>query len=129
MGVRESIYKRNTTHEGLLALIGTRCYPQLLPDNAKLPCVVYNLIGTPPNNYGDHDASPPDPWTTRIQMDAYATTSDGVHAVGEQLFNAWEGYHSGTAVGWAWVKNQIDSYDLGLNLYRQMTEVVIDYKR
>jgi len=127
MGLRESIHTRNTTHAGVKALIGTRCYPQMLPDEAELPCTVYNIVSAPPNDYGDHDASPPDRWVSRIQIDSYAATSDGAHAVSDQLFNAWEGYHSGTAVGWARVTNQIDDYEPGMNRYRVTTEIIIDH--
>lgn len=128
MGVAASVYSRNTTHSGVSNLIGDRCYPQRMPDKVELPCVVFYVISAPPNEYSDHDASPPDRWVSRVQMDAYADTRSDAEDVKSALFSAWEGYRSGTAVGWARVANMLDDYEPGLNRYRKIVEVVIDHE-
>jgi hypothetical protein len=126
MTIEASIYSRCTTHAGLSALISDRCYSQRLPDSVALPAVAYHLISTPPHAYNDHDASPPDRWRYRVQFDVYADSPDERASVRKQLWSAWQGWHSGTAVGWAWVHNVIDDFDTGLNKDRAIVEVVID---
>ncbi len=129
MGVRQSIYTRCTTHSGLSALIGTRCYPTNLPKGAGMPAIVYHLISTPLNLYRDHQASPSDRWTYRVQLDCYATTPDGAASVGEQAVKAWMGYtFRAGGVGWASVANgPLEDRDTALNLDKNLVEIVIDH--
>ena len=129
MTIRGSIYTRCTTHTGLKALISTRCYPSVLPTGAAMPAVVYHLISTPSNLYQDHDARPPDRRPYRVQIDCYATTSDGAAAVGAQVIAAWAGYtYQAGGVGWATVANgPMEDRDTALNLYKNIVEIVIDH--
>ena len=129
MGIRQSVRARAITggHAGLSALIGTRCYPDRLPEKPTLPALRYQIISSPPMEYRDHDASPPDRWVWRVQIDGWDKTSDEAAALGDQMFAAFEGWNSGTAVGWSRVENQFGEYDVSLNRYRRMVEVVIDH--
>lgn len=129
MGVRESIYSRATTggHAGLSALIGTRCYPQRMPESPTLPLVVYHLVSTPPNDYQDHDGGAPDRWTYRVQLDGWAGDADAASALGDQMFAAFAGWSSGTAVGWSFVANRFEDYEPALRRYRQVIDVEIDH--
>ena len=127
MGVRESLRSRCTGHAGVSGLIGTRCYPMTLPQNAQMPAVTYQLISTPPNNYQDHDGTP-DRWTYRVQLDAYADTSDGAAALGDQLFAAFAGWSDPPSVGWSVVQNRQEQRDTILNLHRNIVEIVIDHE-
>lgn len=130
MGVRESLFARATTggHAGLAALIGTRCYPDRLPEDVTLPALRYQLISSPPSNYRDHDASPPDRWLHRIQVDGWDVSSNKAAALSDQMFDAFEGWSSGTAVGGCRVENRFSDYDASLNRHRAMVEIVIDHK-
>lgn len=129
MGVRDSIYNRCTTHAGMNGLIVKRCYPSALPQGATMPAVVYHLISTPFNLYRDHNASPSDRWTYRVQIDCYAETQDGAAALGDQVVKAWMGYTNQTdGVGWANVANgPMEDRDTALNLYKNLVEIVIDH--
>lgn len=128
MTIRSSIFSRCTTHAGLKALIVARCYPGKLPQDVTLPAVVYHILSSPPNTYQDHDASPPDRWRYRVQLDCYGSTSDSAAAVGEQCIKAWAGYSNPPAVGWATVANgPIEDRDDVLNMYRNIVEIVIDH--
>lgn len=44
--IEEALYSRMTAHAGLAALVGTRVYPDQLPQNPTLPAVVYQRIDT-----------------------------------------------------------------------------------
>ena len=129
MGVRASIYTRCTTHAGMKALIGTRCYPVELPQDVAMPAVTYHLISTPPNLYRDQDASPSDRWTYRVQIDCFAETPDGAAALGEQVVKAWMGYaYEPGGVGWANIANgPMEDRDTALNLDKNIVEIVIDH--
>ena len=127
MGVRTSIRTRAIGHAGLSALIGTRCYPDRLPEDPTLPALRYQLISAPEPLYRDHDGSP-DRWVYRYQIDGWDTTSDKAEDLRVQLFSAFEGWDNGTAVGWCRVDNQFQEYDAILNRHRCMVEIVIDHK-
>lgn len=125
--ISQTIYTRNTTHPGLSALIGDRCSPERYQNGETMPTVRYLFVSTPPNLYGDHDASPPDRWTWRVQMEGYAETPTEREALSQQIFVAWEGYGQKPDLGWARVDNWIDEYDSGLNLYKTIVEVIMDH--
>lgn len=129
MTVRHSIFKRATTggHAGLSALISTRCYLQRLPADPILPAMTYSIVSSPPSNYRDHDGAP-DRWNFRVQLDGWALGPDNTAALSDQMFAAFEGWASGTAVGGCWVENRIEDYDTALNRGRVIADVVIDHK-
>ena len=128
MGVQQSIFTRATTggHSGLAALIGTRCYPQRMPESPTLPLMTYRLVSTPANAYQDHDGTP-DRWTYRVQLDGWAANADAADSLGDQMFAAFAGWSSGTAVGWSQVTNRFEDYEPALNRYRQVIDIIIDH--
>jgi len=126
VGVADSIYTRAITHGGLKTLIGeTRCYPRI-PDNPTFPLVRYTFVSTPPNAYLDHEAAV-DRTTSRVQFDAYASTVTAARQLGDQVFDAFHKWSSGTAVGWSFVVNRFSSWDPGFDKQREVLEVVFDH--
>jgi len=126
VGVAESIKARCTAYSGLSALVGTRVYPRI-PANPTFPLVTYTFVSTPANDYQDHDGTP-DRWTYRVQFDAYAETVSAARTIGDQLFAAFAGWESGTAVGYSFVDNRFNSWEPGYEKERETVEVVIDHK-
>ena len=49
MTIEEAVYAR--TYTGGSALIGTRCYPQRLPEGVTLPAMTYQRISTDSMTY------------------------------------------------------------------------------
>lgn len=47
MSIESSLFTALSTNVGLSALIGARLYPDVIPQGATLPCVVYQRISTP----------------------------------------------------------------------------------
>ena len=130
MTIRHSIYQRATTggHAGLSALIALRCYPLRLPADAAMPAMTYRVISSPPSEYRDHDGSP-DRWRFRVQLDGWAATPDDAAALGDQMFAAFEGWSSGTAVGACHVANgPLEDYDTAMDQSRVIVDVVVDHK-
>jgi hypothetical protein len=128
MTIQHSVYRRCTTggHSGLSELIGTRCYPQRLPEDPTLPALTFFVVSSPPNTYQDHSGSP-DRWTYRVQLDGYASDPDSAAALGAQMLAAFAAWSSGTAVGSSLVQNYFGTYEPALNRYREIVEVVIDH--
>lgn len=126
MTLRITVFTRCTNHAGMEALIGTRCYPDRIPEAPTFPLVVYHRVSTDDTPYRDHDA-PTDREVTRVQLDCYASTSDGAAALAAQARAAWDGYRSGTAVGYAFQANRIATREAALNAYRQIVDVMVEH--
>lgn len=70
---------------GVSTLIGTRMYPNTLPQGATLPAVVYHRIsGTHVESLGGIKAA----GTCRVQLDGYAATRLAADAVGDAIVAA-----------------------------------------
>ena len=124
----ELVFARCTTHAGLSALIGLRCYPDRIPEDPTYPLVRFTRIGTP--TFGLRHMAPGNTPSARvrIQFDAYGETGNDARAVAEQLFAAWDGYQSsgwGSDVGYAFQDNRIAMRDDALNTYRQIVDVIM----
>jgi len=127
MTVRHSLRSRATTHAGLSALIGARFYPIRFPETLTLPAARYQIVSSPPSLYRDHESGAPDRWVSRVQIDVFAGSSDRVATVGDQVVEAFDGWASGTAVGWCRVTNHFGDYDSTLSRYREVIEIEIDH--
>lgn len=126
MGLRETVYSRCTTHTGTSALVSTRVYPVLVPEGPTWPLIVYHRISANDSAYRDHDA-PTTREVSRVQLDCYASTSDGAAALADQVQAAFNGWHSGSTVGWAFKVNRIADYDTALKAYKQIVDVMIEH--
>ena len=71
-GLGKSIYSRLRVDSAVAAIIGSRIYPQIQPQPAVAPCVVYQVIVDTPTNTLD-GSNGGDLYQTRLQVDAYAT--------------------------------------------------------
>ena len=126
MGVRETVYSRCTSHAGTLALITTRVYPDLVPESPTYPLIVYHRISADDGDYRDHDA-PTTREVSRVQLDCYDDTSDGAADLADQVQTAFNGWSSGSTVGWAFRANRIADYDTALKVYKQIVDVRIEH--
>jgi len=85
--VGEVIFGRLTAHAGTSALIGSRCYPDLMPQNPTLPAVVYSEISNPRISEGSLDL-----FRVRMQIDCWASSRAGANALRAQARSALRGY-------------------------------------
>lgn len=91
--LEEAIYYILTEDSGVSALIGTRVYPLVIPQNATLPTVVYQEI----SSVLTHQMRPMIGLTrARYQFWCWAATYTGADALAEAVRLALDGY-SGTA--------------------------------
>jgi hypothetical protein len=116
------------------ALIGTRAYPLVLPQNPQYPAIRYQRISTARSQYRSLDgragyASP------RFQIDAYALSHASAIEVGEAVYALLEGY-TGEVGGLRIdaISTDEQAADLeggagpnGSNLYRMRLDVFLYY--
>lgn len=99
--IGKAISARLTAHAGTNALAGSRHYPLHAPQGPTYPFTVYQMIGSPRTHLmGDSpDASR---WVeASMQIDCYAKTYAGTHALAEQVrlaLSRWSGTAGGVTV-------------------------------
>lgn len=82
----EKIFARLTTYSATQALIGNRCYPQVLPQEPELPGVVYEELP------GDTSAGYGLIMTSRLRVTAWAETKARAASVAEAVKAALRQY-------------------------------------
>jgi hypothetical protein len=118
MTLRTDIYSRCTGHAGTAALIGTRCYPDQLPENVTYPALSYALVSADNSTYRDHDGAT-DREVSRVQFNCYDDTGDDAAALADQLRSAWDGYSS--------VESRLKSGSSAQTIHREIVDVMIEH--
>jgi len=127
MSLRTVVYARCTAHSGLSALIGKRCYPDVLPENVTYPALRYARISTTNEQYRISTPTPTTREEARVQFDCFAESGDAAAALADQVRLAWDGYQNGCTVGRAFQANRIETYEDGLGVYRTIVDMIIEY--
>ena len=130
MTLRETVYSRCTTHAGLSALIGTRCYPERLVENATYPAVSFIApVSRVDDLYRTHSNvnSPVTRAVSRVQFNCFDATGDGAEDVADQVVQAWSAYKSGCDVGSAFIANRISTREDELDAFRMIVDVIIEH--
>lgn len=95
MSVESTIHGRLAGYSGLTALVSTRIYPIIIPQNGSVPAVVYQTIDAsyePMNGYSNDGCI-----RTAMQIDAYDDDYPGVKAVADQIRAALMDWHQDTS--------------------------------
>lgn len=91
MSLESALYTLITADAGTAALIGTRCYPLVLPQDPTLPAARYAIISAVPVT--THDA-PGGLVRARVQVDSYASTYAGARTLADTIRAALDGYRA-----------------------------------
>lgn len=126
MNLEQSLYARLAAYSGLAALVSTRIYPVLLPQEPTLEAVTYQRINTPTDMTmsGDNARNP------RFQVTAWAETYAEAKAVAAQIVACLEGF-AGELGGSGGVQttismlNQIDLVDPDTGWYYTVTDFAL----
>ena len=129
-----AIYSILTTGSpnAVAAIVGTRVYPDVLPQNAVYPSIRYQRISTPRSQYRTLDgrasyASP------RFQLDCYALSRSSALDLAQAVYGLLEGF-TGTANGLRvdYVSTEDEAGDVendagpdGKDLFRQRLDVFL----
>lgn len=130
MSVQTALYAIRAADATLAALISTRLYPDVLPQEATLPAVRYQVIGRQrPYTFGN---SLPSMATIRVQMDGYAGTSVNRSTLAAALrgaFNRAQGSYGGETVVDIRIENELEDIEMlntNTEAYRIMLDMVIN---
>jgi len=113
-----------TTHSGVAGLIVARCYPQMIPEDVTFPLVTFQVVSSDPYT---QDRSGAERSKSRVQFNCYAATSDGAAALAAQVKSAWNGYTKGCDIGFALLRNSLETYNTATNIYRFIVDVLIEH--
>jgi hypothetical protein len=128
--LRETVFARCTTHVGLSALIGMRCYPERLVENAVYPAVTFIApVSRVDDTYRTHSNvnSPVTRAVSRVQFNCFDDTGDGAEDVADQVIQAWSGFKDGCDVGYAFIANKIATREDELKAFRFIVDVLIEH--
>ena len=129
MSIESVIYDRLSGHAGLSALVSTRVYPNVAPQNVTVPFVTYRRVSAlRESGYGEDIGIV----TSRFQIDMYATTYSGVRAIAEQVRAATQRYRaSGTdpEVIDTFIENELETFEAEpALLHHAVTDIRIHYR-
>lgn len=123
------LYDRLSGHAGLSALVSTRIYPNVAPQNVTVPFVTYRRVSAVRESGFGEDIGIV---TSRFQLDMYAATYSGVRAIAEQVRAALQRYRaSGTdpEVIDTFIENELETFDAEpALLHRAVTDIQIHYR-
>ena len=116
----------------LATLVGTRCYPSVLPQGVGYPAMTYQRISTIQGATLD---GPDSNESARIQFDCYSKDKTQIHAVAKALrvalsgFRAWIGGSPPTVnVHGTFKENEQDFYEPDEKLYRRSLDFILYFE-
>jgi hypothetical protein len=108
------LYRQLSSYSPLAALISTRIYPVVAPQDCARPYVTYQRVATDPTYlHGGADAMGND----LVQFDAFGDNPDSVRAVANEVKAALDSWSS-PVVNRAFIRYDEDMYESDIKLYR-----------
>lgn len=101
----------------LTALVGTRIYPEVAPDEAGLPFVVYTIRG------GEGVEGNAPLWSVTVTANAYGESDGQAEAVGQAVRAVLDGFDGGDAVYLVralWMTDYSEQFDFELAEWGRM---------
>lgn len=117
----DMLYTRLTTDATLTGTLGLRCYPDHLPQTPTLPSVSYAIISRVPTE------SNTEIFETRVQLDCWASTYDGAHALANLVQKSLRFYRQttgGQSILSIYDANQADQYEDTEEIWRVIVDVI-----
>lgn len=126
--IRTLVFDRCTTFAGISALIGLRCFSNLLPEKVVLPAISYIApVSRDDSGYRTHDQAVVGRAVSRVQINAYDKTGDGAEALADQIVLGWSGHKNGCTIGYAFVANRISVFEESINMWREIVDVMVEH--
>lgn len=88
MGIEAAIHGKLTGHATVAALVGTRVYPQIIPQTAALPCLTYRQVT---GRHARHMAGPETAVYSGWQINCWASTPLAAAALADAVRIALDG--------------------------------------
>jgi len=115
MSIESDLYAHLKNDSGVSALIGTRIYPLMAPQNVIDPYITYQVVNDNSKQCIGGSVYQND---TRFQVDCWSKKYSEVKAIKEAVESALIGFKSSYAI------SNMDDYEPDTKLYRQL----IDFK-
>lgn len=126
--IEKALVNRLNNYSGLTALVGSRVYPLVAPNNVMRPYIVYQKISGPQVHTMGQDPGLQYP---RFQFSCWGETYSSVKAVGAQVKAALSDY-SGTLLGVVIQRiifeNILDSYEADTGLFGCRLDFLVWYQ-
>jgi hypothetical protein len=130
--IDQGLYQRLTADAGVSALVATRVYPQLLPQDPGLPALTYRLVSGPRDE--THDG-PSDLTLARFEVRCWVSRKPNeggyrqARSLAAKVTAALDGFRGllpeGTEVFRAWKANEIDG---GFDPDPETTSVILEFE-
>ena len=128
MVIEEALYAYLSSHAGLTALVSTRIYPLVMPQNATLPAVTFSKISGPRAHAMQQDAGLAYP---RFQVSCWGGTYKQAKEVAGQVRAALQDYTGtmggagGVVVSGVFLEDENDLYEPGTQAYHIAIDFII----
>lgn len=107
---------------GVVAIVGQRVYPVLLPQNPTYPAISYERISSTGQDGTSNRKE------SRYQINCWARTYAGVVSLSAAVKVALEEYHDADqtpGISWVRVVNELDDYDSEVDVFRIIVDVIL----
>lgn len=126
MMLEEALYAYLVNQTALTALVATRLYPEVIPQNSVLPAIAYRRVSTLPITSRDGGG---ELRQVRMQFDVLAPDSKAVWQVTTVLEGALIGFKQtqGPRVDVVFLDNRSDLYESETRNYRVSVDALVWY--
>jgi hypothetical protein len=123
MSLGTLVYDMLANDAGVAAIVGTRIYPVLLPQDTLYEAITYQRISSTPQNGSTTLRE------TRYQINCWALTYAEAQALASAVRARAEEYtdtDQAPAIKMTQVVNELDDYDSDAQVYRVIVDVIFD---
>lgn len=126
MSIETVMVARLVGYSGLSALVGSRIYPNVMPQNVDFPAISYRRVSTTRESAMGSDTGIA---RARFQVDSYAKNYDEVRPVAEKVRAALQRWRnsSGTVVQDSFIIGETDSYEHETQVHRVSQDFEVIY--
>jgi len=130
MVIEEAVVYHCKNDAAVAAIIGSRVYPNVIPQDASLPAIAYQIISRP--GAMAHDGPPGYAWP-RIQFTAQADDYDQVVDLINKIRQAFDGFSGlmggvgGVTIEGAFVQDVRDDYQFATERETRRLDVIIHH--
>lgn len=124
MTIHSEIYSRLSGYSGLTALVSTRIYPNLAPQNVTYPYVTFRQVSAVRESGFGADI---DIIRTRIQLDAFAETHLSSRNIAAQIIAAlqrWSNPSGTPEVIDVQIDNDMDQFEIDPVLHHAIVDII-----
>lgn len=129
MGVESTLYTRLSGFTGLTNLVGTRIYPNIAPQGAQKPYIVFRRVTTQRHSAFGQDTGDV---RGRFQFDIFADKTDytGAKNVSEQVRLALQRWSTttGTTIQTIFFVDEVDLFEVDPELQHLALDFEVHYK-